>query len=87
MNYWTQDPNESLKYRQTITGDTVSSATWSISPVGPTVGAPTNASTTSTVLVSGVSDNVLYTLTAKITGASGQIKEGAAKIQGQQSHE
>lgn len=64
------DPTES---------DTVSSATWSITP-SATVGSPTNSGNGSTVLVSGLTSGTRYTLAATLTGASTQIFAGQLEI-------
>ena len=82
MVTYEQDPAEAQDYQESVTGDTVSAASWTISPTGPTVGVPTNTSTTSTVRVSGVGASVLYTLSCVLTGASGKIYKRSCYIRG-----
>jgi len=75
-----QGATEKRKYRQPITGDVIASATWAISPTGPTVGTPVNTSTTSTVMLSGVTAGKSYTLTPHIVGSSSQEYEPSEDI-------
>jgi hypothetical protein len=80
-----QTPTEKLAYVAQIepsNNDTVSSATWAISPSGPTVGSATNSGATSTVLVSGITLGVAYVLSCHITGASAQLYDGIIEIDG-----
>jgi hypothetical protein len=79
---WEQDPNEKQDYRETLIGDTVASALWTITPAGPTLGTPTNTANTSTVRVSGIVFGVVYKLTAHVIGASGQEYERSCGIRG-----
>jgi len=81
MNFWTQDPNEKLKYKQEISGDVISTATWTISPTGPTLGTPVNTTTETTVLVSGLTEGVSYTVNVNIACTSGQVFDPSARIE------
>lgn len=72
MTLYEQDATEKRRYQVTITGDTVSSATATISPTGPTLGTVDTTTTTATVMVSSLSLGTRYTLTLHVVGASGQ---------------
>ena len=77
--FFEQDPNEAIDYVQPITGDTVASATWTITPAA-TLGTPVNVSASSKVRVSGLTLGKEYALTVHITGASGQQFEASIAI-------
>ena len=77
--FYEQDPQEVRDYVQPLTGDTVSSASWTLSP-SATLGAAVNTSASSKVRVSGLTLGKTYTLTAQITGASGQVYESSTVI-------
>lgn len=81
MNSWTQDPAEKLKYKQEIQGDAISTAAWTIAPSGPTIGTPVNTTTSTTVLVSGLTEGTTYTLNVHIICTSGQEFDPSARIQ------
>jgi len=81
MNFWTQDPAEKLKYRQEISGDEISTVAWTISPAGPTIGTPVNTTTATTVLISGLTEGVTYTLNVHIACTSGQEFDPSARIE------
>ena len=85
MTSTSQTPSEILNYTAQIdpsNQDTITSAAWSIRPYGPTVSAPTNTSTTTSVLLSELVANTEYYLTCLITGASGQIYTGSMVVNG-----
>lgn len=77
-----QKPTEKLLYEQRIEGDTVSSATWSIAPTGPTLTPQTPSGSIATVLVAGVTNGILYKLAVHIVAAGGQEFDGCAFIKG-----
>lgn len=80
MRGWEQDPNEKVFYRQQITGDTVASAVWSITPAGPTLDGQSEGADYSRIKVSALTINKKYTLTCHIVGASGQEFERSCGI-------
>jgi len=80
MTLFSQRPAEKRNYRQILTGDTISSAAWTLTP-GGTLGTPVNESTQSTVSVSALLDGRDYTFTCHIVAASLQEFEGVAKIE------
>lgn len=85
-NTWTQGENEKRLYQQSVTGDTVNSATWTLEAVdpdtspSPTVGLPSNSSGTTTVMISGLKAGTTYKGIVHIVGASGQEYESAFEI-------
>jgi hypothetical protein len=84
-----QTPSEKLPYTCYIepsNNDTVSNASWSISPTGPTVSSPTNSGASSTVFVSGVTLGVSYSLSVLLTGATTAIYAGLIEIDGVNNH-
>lgn len=80
MKSWDQDPAEKLFYREQITGDTVASAVWSISPAGPTLDSQSEGADWTRVRVSGLTIDKQYTLTVHIVGASTQEYERSGVI-------
>jgi hypothetical protein len=82
MTYYKQHASENVPYRITLSGDTLSSALWSISPSGPVVSAPANSAQTSTVLVSQITAGTTYQLVVVITGGSGGKWERSVEIKG-----
>jgi len=81
MNFWTQDPLEKLNYKQEISGDTISSTAWTITPSGPTIGTPVNTTTATTAMISGLTEGVSYTVNIHIICASGQEFDPSARIE------
>lgn len=81
MNFWTQDPTEKIKYKQEISGDTISSAVWTITPAGPTIGTPVDTTLETAVLISGLTEGVSYTVNVHIVCASGQEFDPSARIE------
>jgi hypothetical protein len=76
----TQVAGEKIFYIQRISGnDTISSATWSVLPVGPTLQSISN-STKNTKVLFGNSVPGSFTLTVTITLTSGQIVIGTVDI-------
>jgi len=61
--------------------DTISSASWSVSPSGPTIATSSNTTTTTTARVSGGTAGTEYTLTCHVVLASGQEDERSITIQ------
>jgi hypothetical protein len=81
MKAFTQDPGEKLDYRQTVSGDTVASATWTISPAtGVTLDNQADAAGYTMIRVSGLTLATKYTLTCHIVGTSGQEYERSVWI-------
>lgn len=75
-----QTVGETRQYSQSIPGDTIASASWAISPSGPTLSGQVNTLTTSTILVATPAAGN-FVLTATLTGTSGQILKPAIEIQ------
>ena len=61
--------------------DTISSASWSVSPSGPTIVTSSNTTTTTTARVSGGTAGTEYTLTCHVVLASGQEDDRSITIQ------
>jgi hypothetical protein len=79
MNYFEQAETEKLAYRQTIAGDTITTATWTITP-SATVTTQDTSADAATCLVSGLTAGTTYTLTVLMTCGSGQIVERSVTI-------
>lgn len=85
MKAYTQDHAEKINYQAVVTNDTISSATASIAPAGPTLGtivAPVGG-TTATLAVSGLTAGSRYVLEVLLTCASGQILQAECAITGE----
>lgn len=80
MNVYTQGPREKVDYKQPITGDTISSATWSIEPAGPTVVERATADDYTICRLSGLRDGVEYILRCHLICTSGQEFEPFARV-------
>lgn len=61
--------------------DTISSASWSVSPSGPTIVSSSNTTTTTKARVSGGTAGAEYTLTCHVVLASGQEDDRSITIQ------
>jgi hypothetical protein len=83
MKAYTQDHAEKINYQAVVTNDTISSATATITPTGPTLGTVTVASTTATLAVSGLTAGSRYVLRVLCTCASGQILQAECAITGE----
>lgn len=79
MNYFEQTANETLAYRQDITGDTITSASWTISP-GATLSTQELTDTSTTVMISGLTPGTIYTVDVVMHCGSGQIIERQVTI-------
>lgn len=78
-----QTITEFIQYTCTLNpsnNDTVSSATWSITPLGPTISVPANTSTASTIVLSNLSAPTVYILNCHFVGGSGQQYDGYLQI-------
>ena len=71
MMTFVQGTNEARDYQVALRGDTVASATASITPEA-TLGVPVTTSTTARVRVSGLVAGKTYALTLHVVGGSGQ---------------
>lgn len=60
--------------------DTVSTATWSITPAGPTIGAAVTTTTGSTVLISNLTAPTVYIVNCHFVSGSGQQYDGYLEI-------
>jgi len=80
MNLFTQGPREKVHYKQSIEGDTLVSAEWSIQPQGPNIRKLSSASSETVCRVSGLRQNVDYVLRCHLTCASEQEFEPTAII-------
>jgi hypothetical protein len=80
-NRFSQGPNEKRLYQQTVNGDTISSATWTIAPsAGVTLTPQTPVVSRASVLVYGLQLGVSYLLSCHIVGATGQEYDSSAQI-------
>ncbi|MGJ5817053.1 phage fiber-tail adaptor protein [Paludibaculum fermentans] len=79
MNYFTQADTEKLAYRQSIAGDTITNAAWTITP-SATLAPQATTADTATCMVSGLTSGTTYTLTVLMTCGSGQIVERSVTI-------
>ena len=79
-----KDPNANLDYEidwQTPTkpylavGETIVDSSWTVSPVGLTMGADLFTNTTTTIWLSGGTVDTRYTVSNKITTSTGRIDE------------
>lgn len=78
-----QMPTEILDYTCSIDpseNDTVSAATWAITPSGPTISAATNSGPNSTIQLSVLTLGTKYTLSCQITGVSTQVFDGVLQV-------
>lgn len=66
--------------------DTIVSATWGITPTGPTIGTPTTGSTTSAAMISNLTAPIVYVVNVHIVGASGQQYDGYLEINAVVTH-
>lgn len=85
MKSYRQDASEKILYRAEIVDDTISTATATIAPTGPTLGAITvgTPATTATLAVSGLTAGTRYVLEMLLTCASGQILQAECAITGE----
>jgi len=85
MKAYKQDTTEKVLYQAVIVGDTISSATATIAPTGPTLGtiALGTPATTATLAVSGLTAGTRYVLEVLCTCASGQILQAECAITGE----
>ena len=73
MVVYEQKPAEMRRYEQAITNDTIQGQpAFAISPSGPTLNGQIDGSTTTSILVSGLTAGVTYDLSVQIVGVSGQ---------------
>ena len=83
MKSWNQDAHEKILYKAVVSGDTIISATASILPVGPVLGAVATTATTATLMVSGLTAGVRYVLKVFATCVSGQVLQAECSIMGE----
>jgi hypothetical protein len=86
INTHTQDPNERQDYKidwaevlqEFEPDDTIASATWTVSPTGPTIDSPASShtTTTTTVWISNATAATDYQLEVTVTTAGGRILQG-----------
>lgn len=86
--YRLQDPDETLHYSidwddgWLPSGETIASATWAITPTGPTVTdlGEDGTATISSAEVSGLTRGTVYRLTNTVTSSGGEIGERSLVI-------
>lgn len=83
MKAYNQDASEKRNYQAVVANDTISTATATIAPTGPTLGTVAVASTTATLAVSGLTAGTRYVLEVLCTCASGQILQAECSITGE----
>ena len=81
-----QDPAEtvdySLDWTTWLATDTISTASWAISPAGPTLSSPSVAVNVATTFVGGVALAGIYRLTCTIVTAMGRTSDRSITIRG-----
>lgn len=81
-----QDPAETLDYSldwtSWLAGDTISTATWAITPTGPTLSSPSVAGAVATTLVAGVAFATIYRLTCTVVTGMGRTSDRSITIRG-----
>lgn len=81
-----QDPGETAPYREDwtdyLSGGTIATSTWSVSPAGPTVSAEAIAGAITSCNLAGVVEGVIYLLTNRMTPTGGQPAERSITIRG-----
>lgn len=80
-----QDPDETLAYSVDwgtflATGDTVSSASWEITPSGPTVNDLGESGNVSSARVSGLTYGEIYILTCRMVTTDGETADRSFTI-------
>ena len=83
-----KDPDAVLDYQinwatYLASGDTISTSTWVV-PTGITKDSDTNATTTTTIWISGGTAGTTYTFTNRIVTASGRTDDRSIVIQVQE---
>ena len=77
------DPVENLPFRATLSGDTIATAAWSITPTGPTISAVTPVSPDhADAFVSGVQSGTQYELVCLVTASGGAILKAVWTLKG-----
>jgi hypothetical protein len=79
-NYFQQGPAEKRPYQQTINGDAIASATWTIAP-SATVDLQSVSGSTAQCRVSGLQVGVSYILACHIVGTGQGEYDATAHIQ------
>ena len=80
MKAYNQDASEKRNYQAVVANDTISSATATITPTGPTLGTVAVATTTATLAVSAGTPGIRNVLKVLCTCASGQILQAECAI-------
>ena len=83
MKAYTQDAHETITYRAVPTSGTIASATATITPTGPTLGAITNLGTEAYLKVSVLTAGSRYVLELLATLTSGDIRRFHCAITGE----
>lgn len=79
------DPDETLDYTVDwsdwlASGDTISTASWSVSPTGPTLSGDTSTTTTASTFIAGCTRAVVYQLTNRIVTAAARTAERSVTL-------
>lgn len=87
MKYFDQTETEEVIFRTNIVNDVLTHSVWSIEPISPatdtpTLGDPVESTTTTEVMLSGVTAGSRYLLKCEAHLGSGQIIDRFAKITG-----
>ena len=80
MKLWEHGPNDAWYYRQAITGDVISSAVWTIHPMGPTLDSQTDTESSTQIRVSQLVRGIQYALKVHLMTGSGQAFDRIERI-------
>ena len=80
MKQFVQNSGEAKYYQQVVANDTITSATWTVSPNGPVLSRLQSTTTSSTIMISTPQTGV-FVLSVNLTLGSGQVLIGECMIQ------